>query len=47
MREYLLKRIIIAAAVLFIVASLNFTIFQVIWAGDPTATILDPEFTKE
>ena len=47
MREYLLKRVIIAVAVLFIVASLNFTIFQVIWAGDPTDTILDPDFTKE
>lgn len=47
MREYLLKRIIIAVAVLFIVASLNFIIFQVMWAGDPTAAIMDPEFTLE
>jgi peptide/nickel transport system permease protein len=46
-REYLLKRIIIAVAVLFIVASLNFIIFQVMWAGDPTAAIMDPEFTLE
>jgi len=47
MREYLAKRIIIAFIVLFIVASLNFTMFQVMWAGDPTALILDPEFTYE
>lgn len=47
MRGYLARRIIVAIAVLFIVATLNFTIFQVMWAGDPTATILDPEFTLE
>jgi len=47
MREYLLKRAIIAAGVLFLVAALNFTIFQVMWAGDPTSTIMDPTFTLE
>lgn len=47
MREYLAKRITIAIIVLFVVASLNFTIFQVIWAGDPTDLIMDPEFTEE
>jgi peptide/nickel transport system permease protein len=46
-REYLVKRIIIAALVLFIVATLNFVIFQVMWAGDPTATIMNPDFTAE
>lgn len=47
MREYLAKRIIIAIGVLFLVATLNFIIFQVMWAGDPTSTILNPDFTLE
>jgi len=46
-REYLAKRIIIAIGVLFVVAALNFIIFQVMWAGDPTSTILNPDFTLE
>jgi peptide/nickel transport system permease protein len=47
MRGYIVKRIIIGVIILFIIASLNFTIFQVIYAGDPTRTIIDPNFKKE
>jgi peptide/nickel transport system permease protein len=47
MREYIIKRISIAVLVLFVIASLNFTLFQVIAPMDPTATILDPNFTFE
>jgi len=45
MRGYILKRVIIGVIILFIIASLNFTIFQVIYAGDPTRTIINPNFT--
>lgn len=47
MREYLVKRIIIAIFVLWIIASLNFVIFQVISPIRPEMTILDPHFTPE
>lgn len=47
MRGYLIKRIVIAVAVLYVIASLNFVIFQVVAPLDPTATIIDPKFTKE
>lgn len=47
MREYLAKRIVIAIFILYIIASLNFVIFQVLAPLDPTATIIDPHFTKE
>lgn len=47
MRGYLIKRVIIGVFVLYIIASLNFTIFQVIYGMDPTTTIIDPDFTQE
>ena len=47
MRGYVIKRVIIGVIILFIIASLNFTIFQVIYAGDPTRTIINPNFTLE
>jgi len=47
MRGYLLKRIVIGLLTLYIIATLNFVIFQVIYAGDPTRTIIDPKFTDE
>lgn len=47
MREYLIKRIAVAFGVLFIIASLNFFIFQVISPIQPTDLILNPEFTAE
>lgn len=47
MRGYLIKRVVIGVVILFIIASLNFTIFQVIYAGDPTRTIINPNFHKD
>lgn len=47
MRGYIVKRILIGISVLFIIASLNFVIFQVVYAGDPTRTIISPGFTYE
>jgi peptide/nickel transport system permease protein len=47
MRGYIAKRIIIGITVLFIIASLNFIIFHVIYGGDPTKAIIDPDFTQE
>lgn len=47
MRGYLLRRIVIGVIVLYIIATLNFTIFQVIYGADPTKTIIDPNFTEE
>jgi len=47
MREYIIKRIAVAIIVLYVIASLNFMIFQVFAPVDPTATILDPNFTYD
>jgi peptide/nickel transport system permease protein len=47
MRSYLVKRIAIGLVTLFIIATFNFVIFQVIYAGDPTKTIITPGFTYE
>lgn len=47
MRGYVVKRVVIGIIILFIIASLNFLIFQVIYAGDPTRTIINPNFTLE
>jgi len=47
MRGYIAKRIVVGFITLFIIATLNFTIFQVIYAGDPTKTIITPGFTYE
>ena len=47
MREYLIKRIIVAIFVLFVVATLNFVIFQVVSPIRPLATVVDPKMTPE
>lgn len=47
MREYLVKRIVISIFVLWVVATLNFVIFQVISPIRPLASIVDPDFTPE
>jgi peptide/nickel transport system permease protein len=47
MREYLVKRIVVALIVLWIIASLNFVIFQVISPVSPEKTIVDPDMTPE
>jgi peptide/nickel transport system permease protein len=46
-RGYIFKRILIGIGVLFIITTLNFVIFQVVYAGDPTRTIISPGFTHE
>lgn len=46
-RSYLLKRIVIAVIILYVVASLNFVIFQVAAPIDPVDIIIDPDFTPE
>jgi peptide/nickel transport system permease protein len=47
MRGYLIKRVLIGLATLYIIATLTFVIFQVVYAADPTRTIVDPNFTEE
>lgn len=47
MREYLTKRIIISLLILWVVATLNFVIFQIVSPVKPLATIVDPDFTPE
>jgi peptide/nickel transport system permease protein len=49
MREYLVKRIILSLVIIYVIATLQFIIFQVISPIDPTATymIADPRFKKE
>lgn len=47
MREYLLKRIIIAIFILWIVATLNFVIFQVVNPISPEDTYLSQDVTPE
>ena len=46
-RSYLVKRIAVAILVLYVVASLNFVIFQVASPVDPVSIIMDPKFTEE
>lgn len=46
-RSYLVKRIVVAVLVLYVVASLNFVIFQVLSPIDPVSIIMDPKFTEE
>jgi len=46
LRGYLTKRAIVAIVTLFVIATLNFMIFQVISPLDPTRTFVDPKFTK-
>lgn len=49
MREYLIKRTLIALTTIFIIATLQFIIFQVVSPIDPTATYImsDPRRTEE
>lgn len=44
-RGYLLKRIAVAFVVLYVIATLNFVIFQVLSPVSPVDLILDPSFT--
>jgi peptide/nickel transport system permease protein len=44
-RSYIVKRVIVAIFILWVIASLNFVIFQVISPIRPEMTILDPHFT--
>lgn len=47
MRGYLVKRIVVSLAILWIVATLNFVLFQVVSPIKPLAGIVDPKFTPE
>jgi peptide/nickel transport system permease protein len=47
MRGYLVKRVLIGILTLYIIATLTFVIFQVVYNADPTKTIIDPNFTEE
>ncbi len=47
MREYLIKRVVFAFITLFVIATLNFMIFQVFSPIDPFTSIVDPNFTPE
>jgi len=45
MREYLVKRIIVSIFIIWVIASLNFVIFQIVSPIKPEYTMLDPNFT--
>jgi peptide/nickel transport system permease protein len=47
MREYLLKRIAVSLLILWVVATLNFVIFQVVSPIDPVGVILDPKMPPD
>jgi peptide/nickel transport system permease protein len=47
MREYLVKRIAVSLAILWVVATLNFVVFQIVSPIKPLAGIVDPKFTPE
>lgn len=47
MRGYLIKRVLIGILTLYIIATLTFVIFQVVYNADPTKTIIDPNFTED
>lgn len=47
MREYLVRRIVVAVLVLWTIASLNFVIFQVLAPISPENTVIDPDMTPE
>lgn len=47
LRGYILRRAILALLILFVIATLNFIIFQVLSPIDPAATVLDPNMTAE
>lgn len=46
-RMYILKRVVISLLVLYIIASLNFVLFQVVAPIDYVSTIVDPNMTQE
>jgi len=47
MREYLIRRIVVSILILWIIASLNFVIFQVVSPVSPISGIINPKFTPE
>lgn len=47
MREYLIKRILVSILILWVIASLNFVIFQVLSPISPEKTVIDPSMTPE
>lgn len=47
MRGYLIRRIVVAVLILWVIASMNFVIFQVVSPIKPTSGIVDPAFTPE
>lgn len=47
MRGYLIKRVLVSLVILWIIASLNFVIFQVISPISPEKTVIDPDMTPE
>lgn len=47
MRDYLLKRIAVSLLILWVVATLNFVIFQVVSPIDPVGVILDPRMPTD
>jgi peptide/nickel transport system permease protein len=47
MREYLVKRLVVSLSILWIVATLNFIIFQVVSPISPEDTYLHPDITPE
>lgn len=47
MREYLIKRILVSILLLWVVATLNFVIFQIVSPIKPLAGIVDPKFTPD
>jgi peptide/nickel transport system permease protein len=47
LRGYLIKRIIVALLVVYIIATLNFVIFQVVAPVDPVEQMIGPKFTQD
>lgn len=47
MREYLVKRIVASLVILWVIATLNFVIFQVVSPIDPVGVILDPRMPPD
>lgn len=47
MRAYLVKRIVMSIIILYIVATLNFILFQVLAPIDPTTTMLDKDWDEK
>ena len=45
-RSYVIRRLVYAVIVLYVILTLNFILFRVM-PGDPTKMIIDPNFTPE